>query len=66
MALIQATIHVSEDGRVTGKVSATVPLGDYQVPIGISKPPHQAEEAWELPVDDCGPWPENVARGDLW
>ena len=62
MPVVHATIRIDADGTISGKAPRGVPPGEYQAPIDISKQtPGPKRKRLDLPLHDCGPWPEGFA-----
>jgi hypothetical protein len=66
MVMVLVPLHVDDEGRVTGRVPASVPPGDYTAPIEVPVA-GAAEPVLELPVDD-EPWDDRISlrREDLY
>lgn len=66
MVSVAVSLHVDAEGRVTGRVSAGVPPGDYtaRLEMPVIDP---AMLVLELPVDD-EPWDDRISlrREDLY
>jgi hypothetical protein len=67
MTFVVAKIRVAPDGTISGQAPREVPPGEYQAPIRLpeTKRPH---EPLDLPLHDCGPWPEgfSVRREEIY
>lgn len=57
MPVIHAKILVAPDGTISGQAPRDVPPGEYQAPLTV--PAAKAKRRrLDLPLHDCGPWPE--------
>ena len=68
MPVVHATIRVDADGTISGKAPQGVPPGEYEAPIDVSAPKRTKRESLDLPLHDCGPWPEGftVRREEIY
>ena len=58
MPVVNARIRVDADGTISGKAPPGVSPGEYEAAIDVSAPKRTKRESLELPLHDCGPWPE--------
>lgn len=67
MAVVHATIRVARDGSISGRAPREVPPGEYQAPITVPEPKPKRRRL-DLPLHDCGPWPEGftVRREEIY
>jgi hypothetical protein len=67
MPVVHAKIRVAEDGSISGKAPREVPAGEYQAPITVPEPKRKRRRL-DLPLHDCGPWPEGftVRREEIY
>lgn len=67
MPVVHAMIRVAEDGSISGKAPRELPPGEYQAPIAVPEPKPKRRRL-ELPLHDCGPWPEGftVRREEIY
>jgi hypothetical protein len=69
MPVVHARIRVDADGTISGKAPQEVPPGDYEAPIEVVEPkPRPRRKPLDLPLHDCGPWPEGfrVRRDEIY
>ena len=70
MRTIEATATVTSDGKITVKVPPDIPQGEYRVVLVIEESPVKKEvrPPLDFPVDNWGPWPENLSlrREDMY
>jgi hypothetical protein len=66
MTVVLAKIRVAPDGTISGQAPREVPPGEYQAPIRLPEP--KRREPLDLPLHDCGPWPEgfSVRREEIY
>jgi len=66
MPVVLAKIRVAPDGTISGQAPREVPPGEYQAPIRLPEPKRQSR--LDLPLHDCGPWPEgfSVRREEIY
>jgi hypothetical protein len=60
MPVVLAKIRVAPDGTISGQAPREVPPGEYQAPIRLPEPQRQRQRL-DLPLHDCGPWPEGFS-----
>jgi hypothetical protein len=60
MPVVEAKIRVAEDGSITGRAPVDVPPGEHTVRIAVPDRKPERATPWQLPVDDCGPWPDDL------
>jgi hypothetical protein len=61
MPVVNAKIRVDADGTISGKAPRGVPPGEYEAPIYVSeRKPRPKRKRLDLPLHDCGPWPEGL------
>jgi hypothetical protein len=67
MPVVHATIRVDAEGTISGKAPREVPPGEYQAPIAVPEAKPKPKRL-ELPLHDCGPWPERftVRREEIY
>ena len=70
MRSIETTGTVTSEGVLTVEIPRDIPPGLHRVVVVIDEQalvPHSAAEL-DFPVDDLGPWPENLSlrREDLY
>ena len=58
--VIRTKVRVADDGSITGHVPGNVPPGEHAAAITVAEPAGEQAASWDLPVDDCGPWPSGV------
>jgi hypothetical protein len=65
--VVLARIRVAPDGTISGQAPREVPPGEYQAPLRVPKA-GQARAPLDLPLHDCGPWPEgfSVRREEIY
>ena len=62
MPVVHARIRVDADGTISGKAPRGVPPGEYETPIEVvQQKPRSKRKRLDLPLHDCGPWPEGFA-----
>jgi hypothetical protein len=61
MPVVNARIRVDTDGTISGKTPQGVPPGEYDAPIDVAAPKRPKHKRLDLPLHDCGPWPEGFA-----
>jgi hypothetical protein len=62
MPVVHAKIRVDADGTISGKAPQGVPAGEYEAPIEVvERKPGPKRKPLDLPLHDCGPWPEGFA-----
>jgi hypothetical protein len=61
MPVVTARIRVDADGTISGKAPRGVPPGEYEAPIDVAAPKRPKRKRLDLPLHDCGPWPEGFA-----
>jgi hypothetical protein len=69
MPVVTARIRVDADGTISGKAPQGVPPGEYEAPIDVAeRPPRRTRKRLDLPLHDCGPWPERftVRREEIY
>ncbi|MGE0820472.1 MAG: hypothetical protein AB7G75_06545 [Candidatus Binatia bacterium] len=70
MRTIETTAVVTEDGKLTINVPPDIAPGEHQVVMIIEEQPVKkaARPPLDFPVDNWGPWPENLAlrREDMY
>jgi hypothetical protein len=70
MRVIEATTTISEDGYITLKAPPDLLPGVYPAIVVIETPDSgtPARKPFVVPVDDCGPWPEDLSlrREDMY
>ncbi|MEH1816747.1 MAG: hypothetical protein V7K26_21785 [Nostoc sp.] len=75
MKTIETIATVTKDGKITAQLPLDIPEGEHQVVIVIDeKPLAEKAESKEkrpplnFPVDNYGPWPENLSlrREDMY
>ncbi|MEH1819408.1 MAG: hypothetical protein V7L31_10075 [Nostoc sp.] len=75
MKSIETIATVTKDGKITAQLPLDIPEGEHQVVIVIDeKPLAEKAESKEkcpplnFPVDNYGPWPENLSlrREDMY
>lgn len=70
MRTIETTTLVTSDGKLTVQVPADLPEGEYRVVVVIDEQPVKKEKRppLDFPVDNWGPWPENLSlrREDMY
>jgi hypothetical protein len=69
MPVVHATIRVDADGTISGKAPQGVPPGEYEAPIDVAEQkPRPKHRRLDLPLHDCGPWPEGftVRREEIY
>ena len=70
MRSIETTATVTSEGTLTVEIPRDIPLGRHQVVIVIDEQPmeHDHQGLLDFPVDDLGPWPENLSlsREDMY
>jgi hypothetical protein len=59
MSVVLARIRVAADGTISGRAPREVPPGEYQTPIRL--PEARPRRPLDLPLHDCGPWPEDFS-----
>ncbi len=67
MTIITTLVRVTEDGTLSGRVSADVPAGEHEAFITVERGPC-AFDVTRLPSIDLGPWPADahLRREDLY
>jgi hypothetical protein len=67
MTVVLAKIRVAPDGTISGQAPREVPPGEYQAPLRLPEPKRRREPL-DLPLHDCGPWPEgfSVRREEIY
>lgn len=70
MRTIETTATVTSDGKIIMQVPADIPPGEHRVVMVIDEQPLKKEKRLPLdfPVDNWGPWPENLSlrREDMY
>jgi len=70
MRTIETTATVGQDGTLTARVPPEVPPGRHRVMLVIeeAQAPEVQTPPFDVPVDDWGPWPEDLSlrREDLY
>ena len=70
MKVIELVGHVTEDHKLVVEVPLEIDPGQYRVVVVIdcSQPSARPRAPAAFPVDDCGPWPENLSlrREDIY
>jgi hypothetical protein len=69
MGSIRIHIDVAPDGTITGKAPPGLKPGPHAAAVAAEAPPRaRAAGKLELPVHDCGPWPEGLSlrREDIY
>jgi hypothetical protein len=61
MPVVNVKIRIDSDGTISGKAPQGVPPGGYEAPIEVATPKPQKRKRLDLPLHDCGPWPEGFA-----
>jgi hypothetical protein len=67
MPTVETRVQVAPDGSISGHAPDVVPPGEHAALIKVEAAPKRRRKPWRLPVDDCGPWPEDLSlrREDL-
>jgi hypothetical protein len=60
MTVVLTRIRVAPDGTISGQAPRDVPPGEYQTTIRLPEA-GQTRAPLDLPLHDCGPWPEGFA-----
>jgi len=70
MRTIETTATVTNDGKMTMQVPLDIPEGEHRVVVVIEEQPAKKGKRppLDFPVDNWGPWPENlsVKREDMY
>jgi hypothetical protein len=70
MRTIETTTVVTSDGKLTVKVPADIPAGEYRIVIVIDEQPVKKETRLlaDFPVMSVGSWPKNLSlrREDMY
>jgi hypothetical protein len=70
MRTIEALARVGPDHTLTVQVPPDVPPGEHRVVVVIGEAPSEAliRPAWNFPVIDVGPWPDELSlhREDMY
>ena len=70
MKTIETTVTIAEDGTVTLRLPPEIPPGKRRVVLVIDDQPirEQSASLADFPVDEYGPWPENLSlqREDMY
>lgn len=70
MRTIELDATITEDRHLTALVPSDVPVGTYKILVVLEEPltPVQNTDLDDFPVDDLGPWPENLSlrREDMY
>jgi len=70
MRTIETTVSVTEDRKITIQVPSDIVPGEHKVVIVIDEQPtkKQKRPPLDFPVDNWGPWPENLSlrREDMY
>ncbi len=70
MRTIETTATVTSDGKMTVQVPPDIPEGEHRVVVVIDEQSVKKEKRLPLdfPVDNWGPWPENLSlrREDMY
>lgn len=63
MRSIETTANVTSEGTLTVEIPRDIPLGRHRVVIVIDEQHVERRrlELLDFPVDDLGPWPENLS-----
>jgi hypothetical protein len=64
MTKVQTRLRVARDGTVTGHVDERVPPGEHEAILIVAEEAERAKPKIgmaDLPVDDCGPWPQSLS-----
>ena len=66
MTEIRTRVLIGPDHRISGTAPATVPPGEHEVTITVSRsasgqPPSEPFDVDALPTHDLGPWPEGLS-----
>ena len=62
MRSIETTASVTVEGTLTVEIPRDIPLGEHRVVIVIDEQPVERyqQDLHDFPVDDLGPWPQNL------
>ena len=70
MRTIETTATVTSDGKMTVQVPPDIPEGEHHVVVVIDEQSVKKEKRplLDFPVDNWGPWPENLSlrREDMY
>jgi hypothetical protein len=68
MPVVHARIRVDADGTISGEAPQDVPPGEYDIRIDVAAPKRPERKPLDLPLHDCGPWPEGftVRREEIY
>ena len=70
MRTIETIATVTEDGKLTIQIPSDIEPGEHKVVIVIEEQPVKKETPppLDFPVDNWGPWPENLSlrREDMY
>lgn len=70
MLTIETEAVITAEGRLTLEVPPGIPPGRHRVVVVIEEQPLAADKGSlaDFPVDDVGPWPENLSlrREDMY
>ena len=70
MRMIETTVTVTEEGKMTIQLPQDIAPGEHQVVIVIEEQPIKKEmqSLADFPVRDYGPWPANLSlrREDMY
>jgi hypothetical protein len=70
MRTIETTATVTNDSKMTVQVPLDIPEGEHRVVVVIEEQPVKKEKRppLDFPVDNWGPWPENLSfkREDMY
>ncbi len=70
MRTIETTATVAEDGKLTIQIPPDIEPGEHKVVLVIEEQPVKKEirPPLDFPVDNWGPWPENLSlrREDMY
>lgn len=70
MRSIEATATVTDEGILTVAIPRDIPPGKHRVVVVLDEQPAENRQRGllDFPVDDFGPWPENLSlrREDMY
>ena len=63
MRTIETTATITSEGRLTVEIPRDIPLGPHRVVVVIDEQPAERHRPGllDFPVDDLGPWPDNLS-----
>ena len=60
MPVVRTRVVVTAEGAITGRAPRDVPPGEHTATISVEEHAGDRGVPWDLPVDDCGPWPPGL------